>query len=78
MTSRAGPGPVSYTHLDVYKRQLQQFVAGGDGPGCARLQVAGGEDLADGKPLGGCLLYTSSMRMRLVSEIFRFPASQPS
>ena len=25
-----GPGPVSYTHLDVYKRQFQHFARQGD------------------------------------------------
>ena len=25
---RRGPGPVSYTHLDVYKRQIQEYIRG--------------------------------------------------
>ena len=35
------PVPVSYTHLDVYKRQMRTFHTGG---------VAGGADMTQGLP----------------------------
>ncbi len=56
-------------------QHFQQFVAGGDGPGRARLQVAGGEDLADGKSLGGEVVVTQSVSLVGVVEQNQPPAS---
>ena len=53
-------GPVSYTHLDVYKRQEYSIVVGAGGN-----QANGGDTKAmgvtasGGKRGGPCLLYTS-------------------
>ena len=55
------PFPVSYTHLDVYKRQVQTGFRPSGWPGNPGLAEQGGYD--GGFPIGirryGCLLYTS-------------------
>ena len=51
-----GTNPVSYTHLDVYKRQLPQLSHSiSEGVGTLQLTV-GTQDMADAY---SCLLYTS-------------------
>ena len=55
-------GAVSYTHLDVYKRQLLKFVLD-DGSGENRVILSGIHDYYEPEELVGktllCLLYTS-------------------
>ena len=57
------PPSVSYTHLDVYKRQDVHIVL--NGPGAAgtaiikMLMTAGAKDIIAVDQFGTCLLYTS-------------------
>ena len=51
--SRHGPGPVSYTHLDVYKRQHVGFVTGYPvSHGCVRLPADMAKTFFEHTPLG--------------------------
>ena len=64
-----GPGAVSYTHLDVYKRQHLAFPGHGDGKGItggvlldqgAKVVLLGDLSAVDAHDaVTGCLLYTS-------------------
>ena len=52
--------PVSYTHLDVYKRQLLNITALAQDRACGGVdRRAEGIDPVEALPLQGCLLYTS-------------------
>ena len=67
LTEKLGPRPVSYTHLDVYKRQQQPLGRGVQERAVRFLQVGQQAHAAPvvglaimGQPhLPGCLLYTS-------------------
>ena len=63
VTHGEGPGPVSYTHLDVYKRQAPDLAAVGTPPqngGILQAQVTcQGKQVVCEHPHCLCLLYTS-------------------
>ena len=44
-------------------QHFQQFVAGGNGPGCAGLQIAGGEYLTNGETFSGEVVVAESISL---------------
>jgi len=56
-------------------QHLEEFVAGGDGPGCAGFQIAGDENFSDGQSLSGEVVIAKSIGLIGIVEQDQPPAS---